>query len=55
MKLLRIAGAVVLLASLALPASAQATKSDNVTEIAKVKYWGGSHLAFGNGYAYAGN
>ncbi|MGH2807536.1 MAG: LVIVD repeat-containing protein [Actinomycetota bacterium] len=56
MKLLRIVGAVALLGALTLqPASAQVNKSKNVTEIAKIKYWGGSHLTFGGGYAYAGN
>lgn len=57
MRFLRIALAVGLLAALiAQPnASAAATKSDNLSVIARFEYWGGSHLAFGNGYAYAGN
>ena len=57
MRLLRLAGALALLTGLiAQPtALAAANKSDNVKVIAEHKYWGGSHLAFGNGYAYAGN
>ena len=57
MRSLRIAGAIALLAAVALhpSASAAVTKSKNVTEIAHIKYWGGSHLTFGGDYAYAGN
>ena len=57
MRSLRIAGAVVLLGALiAQPnASAEVNKSKNVKEVGAVKYWGGSHLTFGDGYAYAGN
>ena len=56
MRFLRIAGAVALLAAVALQpvaAGAAATKSKNVKVIEEIKYWGGSHLAFGGDYAYA--
>src|SRR3712207_4095939 len=55
MKVLRLVGAIALIAAMALPASAAANQSKNVHQVAAVKYWGGSHLAFGNGFAYAGN
>lgn len=55
MRFLRIAGAVALLAALAVQpsATAAATKSKNVSVVAEIKYWGGSHLTFGGDYAYA--
>ena len=56
MRFLRIVGAVVLLAAVAVqPASASAvvSKSENVKPISHIKYWGGSHLTFGGDYAYA--
>jgi hypothetical protein len=56
MRSLRIAGAVALLAALALqPAdAAEVNKSKNVSVVTHVPYWGGTHLAFGGGYAYGG-
>jgi hypothetical protein len=55
MKFLRLGGAVVLLALTLQPAAAAAVnKSKNVKVIEEIKYWGGSHLTFGGGYAYAG-
>lgn len=56
-RFVRLAGTIVLLAAaLVQPANAGAVnKSKNVTSIARVPYWGGSHLSFGGNYAYAGN
>ena len=56
MRALRIVGAVALLVAAVMPsvAEAAADQSDNVKVIKHIKYWGGSHLTFGNGYAYAG-
>ncbi len=55
MRFVRIAGAVTLLGLMLQPAAnAAANKSKNVSVVAEVKYWGGSHLTFGDGYAYAG-
>ena len=56
MRMIKIVGAVALLALALQPAAATAAanKSDNVSVVAEVKYWGGSHLAFGDGLAYAG-
>jgi hypothetical protein len=55
MRFLRIAGAVALLAGLALqPAEAGVNKSKNVSVVANVPYWGGTHLAFGGNYVYGG-
>jgi hypothetical protein len=51
-----IVGAVALLTALTLqPANADGVnKSKNVSVVTHVPYWGGSHLSFGEGYAYAG-
>lgn len=56
MRFLRIAGAIALLAALAPQPSAAApvNKSKNVSVVAHVPYWGGTHLAFGGNYAYGG-
>lgn len=56
MKTARIFGAVALLIGATLvPAEAQEVdKSKNVSLVAHVPYWGGTHLAFGGGYAYGG-
>ena len=55
MKFVRIAGAVALLTAVTVPgASAAVNKSDNVSVVAQVEYWGGTHLAFGGNYAYGG-
>ncbi|MGH2729235.1 MAG: hypothetical protein ACRDJI_01355, partial [Actinomycetota bacterium] len=55
MRFLRIAGAVALLALTLQPnAAAGVDKSKNVSVVAHVPYWGGTHLAFGDGYAYGG-
>lgn len=60
MRSLRMAAGLFLLAGLIVhPAPAGANeakvnKSKNVTAVAHVPYWGGTHLAFGGGFAYGG-
>jgi hypothetical protein len=56
MRFLRIAGAVALLAALTMQpgTAAGVDKSKNVSVVAHVPYWGGTHLTFGGGYAYGG-
>ena len=55
MKLVKLLGAVALVAALVAPtgANAAANMSKNVTVIEEIKYWGGSHLTFDGDYAYA--
>lgn len=49
------AGAAALMFAATTGASAEkVNKSKNVRQVAHIPYWGGSHLAFGNGLAYAG-
>lgn len=56
MKTARIlSAATLLIGATLLPASAQEVdKSENVSVVAHIPYWGGSHLTFGAGYAYGG-
>ena len=55
MKTLRIGAAIALFVMAFQPAAnAAADMSTNVTVVDHFEYWGGSHLAFGDGYAYAG-
>ncbi|MDQ4065355.1 MAG: hypothetical protein M3161_04850, partial [Actinomycetota bacterium] len=57
MRFLKLGLATALLAAaFVAPAGAQdVNKSDNVRSVAKIKYWGGSHLSFDGNYAYASN
>jgi hypothetical protein len=56
MRCLRIVGAKVVLLSLTMPPApaAKVNKSRNVKLVDRVRYKGGTHLAFGGGYAYGG-
>src|SRR5688500_753413 len=50
----KIVAAVAVLAALTLQPAVAAEQSKNVSVVKHIKYWGGSHLTFGDGYAYAG-
>ena len=56
MRCLRIAGVIVVLLGLTMPPApaAKVNKSRNVKVVDRVRYKGGTHLAFGGGYAYGG-
>ena len=53
MRFLRVVGAVVVLLGLTMPPApaAKVNKSKNVKLVKRVRYKGGTHLAFGGGYA----
>lgn len=52
--LISVAAACMVLAGSVAGVAAEANKTDNVKPVAHVAYKGGSHLAFGGGYAYGG-